>query len=224
MLLELCAQLGIPAQVRRGTVAELLEADEVLLASSVRGVAAGRRAGRPPAARRPGRDRRCARPSSSACSVATEVSPARARRGALVVGALQALCVALVVGWFATGHASAPDSGLLQLDVITLDEPVEGLGAVGGRPTMVVLTCPSRAVPARTLDARYGFAVSTDPDLARRVALPRAASCSDGYVLLDASGHVRYRSYDPGWSSHDEEQEILLEAVARRSGHEGGHG
>lgn len=40
VVLELCAELGIPAEVRRGTVAELLEADEVLLAGSVRGVAA----------------------------------------------------------------------------------------------------------------------------------------------------------------------------------------
>lgn len=40
VLLDLCAELGVPAQVRRGTVAELLEADEVLLAGSVRGVAA----------------------------------------------------------------------------------------------------------------------------------------------------------------------------------------
>ena len=39
VVLELCAELGVPSQVRRGTVAELLEADEVLLTSSVRGVA-----------------------------------------------------------------------------------------------------------------------------------------------------------------------------------------
>ena len=39
VVLELCAELGVPSEVRRGTVAELLEADEVLLASSVRGVA-----------------------------------------------------------------------------------------------------------------------------------------------------------------------------------------
>ena len=39
VLLELCDELEVPYDVRRGTVAELLEADEVLLASSIRGVA-----------------------------------------------------------------------------------------------------------------------------------------------------------------------------------------
>jgi 4-amino-4-deoxychorismate lyase len=37
--LGLCEQLGVPTEVRRGTVAELQEADEVLMLSSVRGVA-----------------------------------------------------------------------------------------------------------------------------------------------------------------------------------------
>lgn len=124
--------------------------------------------------------------------------------------ALQVLCVALVVGWFGTGHASAPDHGLLQLDVLTLHERVDGLGAQGGRPTMVVLTCATRPAHGRTLATGYGFAVSTDPDLARRVALPRAPDCHDGYVLLDSAGYVRYRSYDPGWPQHAKEQEILL--------------
>lgn len=39
VVLELCGELGIPYQVRRGTLAELLEADEVLMTGSVRGVA-----------------------------------------------------------------------------------------------------------------------------------------------------------------------------------------
>ncbi len=39
VVLELCAELKIPYDVRRGTVAELLEADEVLLTGSIRGVA-----------------------------------------------------------------------------------------------------------------------------------------------------------------------------------------
>lgn len=120
-------------------------------------------------------------------------------------------CLAMTTGWFATGHASAPDDGLLQLDVLSLSERVPGLEPVGGRPTMVVLTCPAAVPVPRTLSPAYGFAVSTDPDLAGRVALPRAVACHDGYVLLDAAGLVRYRSYDPGWPEHDEEQEILLE-------------
>ena len=139
----------------------------------------------------------------------------------VVVVGLQAVCTALVAGWFATGHASAPDHGLLQLDVLTLSEPVAGLAAVDGRPTMVVLTCPAAPERPRRLDPAYGLVVSTDPDLARRVALPRAVDCEDGYVLLDAEGLVRYRSYDPGWARHDEEQEVLLGHLA--SGHAGAH-
>ena len=39
VVLELCGELGVPFEVRRGSVAELLEADEVLLTGSIRGVA-----------------------------------------------------------------------------------------------------------------------------------------------------------------------------------------
>jgi hypothetical protein len=30
-------------------------------------------------------------------------------------------------------------------------------------------------------------------------------------VLLDARSHVRYRTYDPTWTEHSFEQEVLLE-------------
>ncbi len=133
-----------------------------------------------------------------------------ARRDVLVVLGLQAVCVALVAGWFATGHASAPDAGLQQLDVLTLSERVPGLTAVDGRPTMVVLTCPAAVPSRRALDASYGLVVSTDASLARRLALPRAVDCQSGYVLLDGDSVVRYRTYDPGWIDHSFEQEVLL--------------
>lgn len=144
--------------------------------------------------------------------------PARPRRTDLaLVLAVALLSVGLVAGWFATGNASAPDGGLQQLDLLMLHEQVPGLQAVDGRPTMVVVTsdgCPDTRAPRR-LDERYGLVVSTDPGLARRLALPRAATgCTPGYVLLDGDSTVRYRSYDPGWPEHDQEQEILLEAVA----------
>jgi len=50
-------------------------------------------------------------------------SPGRPR-GVPLVLSLQALVVALVVAWFATGHASAPDAGLQQLDVLAVHERV----------------------------------------------------------------------------------------------------
>lgn len=132
-------------------------------------------------------------------------------RGVRLVLAVQALSVALVAGCFATGHASAPDAGLQQLDVLSLSERVPGVDAVGGRPTMLVLTCDRLARQPRELDPAYALVVSTDPALADRLALPRAAQCQPGYVLLDGSGTVRYRTYDPGWQDHAFEQEVLLE-------------
>lgn len=129
--------------------------------------------------------------------------------------AVQAVSALLVAGWFGAGHASAPDAGMLQIDVLSLDEPVRGLSAVDGRPTMVVLTgqgCPPQISQERHLDRRYGLILSPDRELARRVSLPYAAvRCQPGYVLLDGDSNVRYRTYDPGWPDHAQEQEILLE-------------
>lgn len=143
-----------------------------------------------------------------------------AHRDIRIVLAVQALAVALVAGWFATGHASAPDDGLLQLDLLSLSERVPGVVAIDGRPTMLVLTCPALLpVPERRLDEAYGLVVSTDPSLARRLALPLAtAECQPGYVLLDADSVIRYRSYDPGWVRHSFEQEVLLEHLAGQHG------
>ena len=136
-------------------------------------------------------------------------------RGLPLVLALQALSAALVVGWLATGHASAPDDGLLQLDVLSLRERVPGVEPVDGRPTMIVATCPRAPTAPRLLSREYGLVVSTDAALAERLALPAAARCQSGYVLVDPEGFVRYRSYDPGWARHPQEQEILLENLTK---------
>jgi hypothetical protein len=134
----------------------------------------------------------------------------RASRFGVVAG--WAAVSALVLGWFVTGHASAPDDGLLQLDVLTLSERVSGLDAVDGRPTMVVV--PGRGCAPAT-PALSTYPVVLRQDLAAELALPAAAErCQPGYVLLDAHGVVRYRTYDPGWARHAEEQEILLDHLA----------
>jgi hypothetical protein len=149
----------------------------------------------------------------------TTTARPRHPRDALLVLAVQVLCVGLVVGWFATGHASAPDGGLQQIGLLMLDERVPGVEAVDGRPTMVVVSgqrCPASAPQPRRLDERFGLVVSPDAELARRLALPKAAEgCEPGYVLLDGDSRVRYRTYDPGWPRHDLEQEVLLEAIER---------
>ena len=141
----------------------------------------------------------------------------RLPRGVALVLAVQALGTALVVGWLGSGRPGAPDAGLQQLDLLMLSERVPGVEPVDGRPTMLVVTSPECPDPGpRRLDARYGLVVSTDPVLADRLALPAAArGCSPGYVLMDGSGVLRYRTYDPGWPEHDQEQEILLESIAR---------
>ena len=144
------------------------------------------------------------------------VAGRRARLDVVVVVVVQAVSAALVAGWFATGHASAPDDGLAQLAVLALSERVPGVQAVDGRPTMVVVTCEQAAssgtVARHRLDPAYRRVVTSDPALARRLALPLAAQeCQDGYVLVDARSRVRYRTYDPGWARHAFEQEVLLE-------------
>ncbi|MDQ6650305.1 MAG: hypothetical protein M3Z02_09345 [Actinomycetota bacterium] len=149
------------------------------------------------------------------------------------------------------GHGGplAPDRGLRQLDLISLREQVPGLGALDGRPTLVVAAGPQsdpkcaaqvalassrRATPA---GVGRGFAlvvlmpgaggtpvpslpgldgVRLDPggETARRLALPRAAAgCTPGYAVLDAGGFVRYRTYDPAWGEHGQEQNVLLRSV-----------
>lgn len=129
------------------------------------------------------------------------------------------VAVALVAGWFATGHASAPDDGLLQLDVLSLHERVPGVRAVDRRPTMVVLPGTPRPrcigevqfAQDHPLAPGYRRVVVSDPAYADRLALPAAVRrCQAGYVLLDAAGFVRYRTYDPGWAHHVQEQETLL--------------
>ena len=141
------------------------------------------------------------------------------RRDVTLVALLTTLGIALTAGWLLSGRASAPDGGLLQLDVLSLHEQVPGVGPVGGRPTMVVLAglCPH--VGRSRLPARYGVVVHrpSEPSyaaLARALALPLAARhCRPGYVLVDRAGVVRYRSYDPGWAIHAAEQSILLDAL-----------
>jgi hypothetical protein len=136
------------------------------------------------------------------------------RRERAFVWSVLVLAVALAAGWLGTGHAAGPDGGLLQVDVLSLHEKVPGVVPVGGRPTMVVLACSGTS----PLPSRYGVVVHTRREpgfsqLARRLALSRADDCRAGYVLVDRAGFVRYRTYDPGWVRHTNEQSILLDAL-----------
>ncbi len=136
-----------------------------------------------------------------------------------MVAVVCALGLVLLAGWFGTGHASAPDDGLLQIDVLSLHERVPGVDAVDGLPTLVVIAGRCADAASTDLGPSYGVVVHRfdEPgyaDLARALALPKAVErCVPGYVLVDRDGFVRYRSYDPGWADHATEQQILLDAT-----------
>ena len=141
------------------------------------------------------------------------------RRDALLVGFVCALGLVLTAGWLGSGRASAPDDGLLQIGLPSLRERVPGVVAVDGKPTMVVLAGQCSSIGASSLPSRYGVVVHESDDagydaLAQSLALPEAARrCQPGYALVDRDGFVRYRSYDPGWPLHAEEQAVLLDAL-----------
>ncbi len=141
--------------------------------------------------------------------------------------AAQVVAVAAVLGYAASGPLR-PGDGLQQLDALTLRQRVPGVSAVAGRPTMYLLPGDLRRVECRRRLAAFRrrglgpayrvVVVGADrlgelaPDLALRSAAA-ADRCSAGYALVDRSGLVRYRTYDPGYATHTQEQEILLGAL-----------
>ena len=146
-------------------------------------------------------------------------------RGVLLVAAAQAVVTALVIAWFATGHSSAPDGGLQQLDVLSLHERLPGLTVT--QPTMIISagSCPAQAKTAvarhgrsEGLPLRYGLRLLDpvgDAALVRALALGRSlAHCQPGYALVDAAGFVRYRTYDAQLADHADEQRVLLGAIS----------
>lgn len=141
-------------------------------------------------------------------------------RGAWLVLFVLLAGVCMTVGWLHTGHDSAPDHGLQQIDMLTLHERVNGVRPVGHLPTLIALS--GRCATADTRPAQlsgYGLVVHRpgEPGYARladALALPEeAARCSPGYALLDSAGFVRYRTYDRDWRVHADEQQILLDAL-----------
>ena len=144
------------------------------------------------------------------------------RRAALVL-ATQGTVTVLVAGWFATGHSAAPDSGLRQLDALTLHEQVPGIASLQGLPTMLLAasTCPGQArLVLRDhgrpggIPRRFAVGVLTDPAAVQALHLGRSLTgCRPGYALVDPTGLVRYRTYDPGLGTHSDEQRVLLERL-----------
>ena len=104
-----------------------------------------------------------------------------------------------------------PHHGLQQLDMLYLDEPAPGLDRLGvepGRPAVLVF-CPGACPLPQLTDAQVTR--STDPELAQQYALRNAAGrVGPGYALVDASGRLRYRTFDPRLALHEPEIQTLV--------------
>lgn len=110
-----------------------------------------------------------------------------------------------------------PDHALQQLDLLYLDQPAPGAAGVdlpAGRP-VVLLFCLGCAIPDvdgadvisvddRSVAAAYG--------LAGQSRAP--GGLGPGYALIDGSGRVRYRTYDPDPGAHAAEVQRLLDGMA----------
>jgi hypothetical protein len=106
-----------------------------------------------------------------------------------------------------------PNHALQQLDLLYLDQPAPGLRQLGvqpGRPAVLVFCEPACALPE--LDTAQ-VVLSTDAELAARYALTDVGRVGPGYALIDARGHVRYRSFDPGLAEHEAEIRILIQGM-----------
>jgi hypothetical protein len=106
-----------------------------------------------------------------------------------------------------------PVHALQQLDLLYLDEPApayDRLGFERGRPALLVVCRACDAPPVR------GEVVVTDDiAIASAYALAtRSGRVGPGYAVIDARGHVRYRTFDPRPALHAREIQVLLDAVA----------
>jgi hypothetical protein len=137
----------------------------------------------------------------------------RARWAALAgVGIVAVLGVAAYL--LSPGADVAPDPELRQLDLLYLDEPAPGLRQLGVEPgrSAVVVFCTGVC----DLPPVQGTQVvrSGDPVLAARYALKTSAGrVGPGYALIDASGQLRYRTFDPAPGEHAAEIQVLINAV-----------
>ena len=63
-------------------------------------------------------------------------------------------------------------------------------------------------------DVEAQVRVTDDPDVARRYGLLTAEGrIGPGYAVVDATGTLRYRTFDPAPAAHAEEITVLLDAA-----------
>jgi hypothetical protein len=120
--------------------------------------------------------------------------------------------VAAVVAYVQSAEHSShdPDHALQQLDLLYLDEPAPTAHAEPGRVS-VLLFCAACEEPQ--VDGAAVVRVTDPQSAAAYGLLRRSGRVGPGYALVDARGHVRYRTYDPDPASHLKELQPLLDAV-----------
>lgn len=164
-------------------------------------------------------------------------------RRALVAAGVAAQLVVMLAWGTVLGRPWTPDGGLRQIDLLLLDEPAAAPGAALGPvpgPTLVAARAPGACDrQADEADGRYGTSRGLPADVTlvlladdapgreRAAALGlRAADggCTPGYALLapgadaDDPARLRYRTLDPGWAAHSDEQRVLLGWLRREQG------
>lgn len=118
----------------------------------------------------------------------TGTAGSRRRTGPLAgVLAFQAAVLVAAGAYLAAGNPLAPDHGLQQLDMITLDEPVEGLGNLDGVPTLVLVPGDLSDRRCATLLRRMLQARGTDEGLPDQFGLAVAAHARPAVPLDDAA-------------------------------------
>jgi hypothetical protein len=141
----------------------------------------------------------------------------RTRRRWLIVSVVAVIVTVGAVRYLVSPDADvAPITGLRQLDLLYLDEPapaLDRLGVESGRPAVIVFCDPACGTPTV---AGGQVVQSSDAELAARYALRTATGrVGPGYALVDGTGQLRYRTFDPNPAAHMEEIQILIDAVRR---------
>lgn len=143
----------------------------------------------------------------------TEAAARNRRLDLLAAVAAVAVATAGVEAYLGSERHSGhdPNHALQQLDAAYLDEPAPAyrqLALQPGRPALVVF-CED----CRRPDVDAQVRLSDDRSLARRYGLvTEEGRLGPGYAVIDPTGSVRYRTFDPGLSQHEKEIEILLDA------------
>ncbi len=121
-----------------------------------------------------------------------------------------------------------PVAGLRQIDLLFLDEAAPLLDRVGGAPergVLVLVVCDGCALPTLRDDVAAEVRRTDDLEVAAAYGLAVAPGASSGagfeagrigpgYALIDARGHVRYRTFDPVLAGNGEELRVLIRAIS----------